>query len=253
MRLIPVLDLMGGRVVRGVAGQRDKYRPNSSCIVDGDAPVDTLSSLAELFEPDAFYVADLDGIRDGRPQTELLAALIALGEPLAIDAGIRTPEDAVELKAAGAAYVTIAGETIGHLDMVSEIVETIGSDCAVFSLDLMNGKPIGEATCGLSPRDILREVHDQGIRNLIVLDISSVGTNAGLTTTSLCHWMKQQHLAMHLWTGGGIRTIVDLQMMQAVGIDGVLIASALHDGRITPQSWKAFRDLSDDALRASDA
>ena len=61
-RIIPVMDLMRGQVVHGVAGQRNKYRPISSSLVDGANPLDVASAFQKLFGVEELYIADLDAI-----------------------------------------------------------------------------------------------------------------------------------------------------------------------------------------------
>lgn len=253
MRLIPVLDIMEGQVVRGMAGERHRYRPNTSCFVEGSDPFETLAAIGETFDPDLIYVADLDGIQHGRPQWDVLAGLLTEGPPCAVDAGVSSIAEALELKGLGVSQIVIGGETLPALDRLGEIVEAIGPESLVFSLDLLQGDPLGDAMQGHSPRDLVRLAHRLGVRQMIVLDLASVGMNSGPVTTSLCHWLRQQHLSMRLWTGGGVRSVDDLRVLSGVGIDGVLVASALHDGRITPEDWLNFKSLTDDALRASDA
>lgn len=253
MRLIPVLDIMDGQVVRGVAGDRDRYRPNTSCFVESSDPLATLSAINETFDPELIYVADLDGIRNRHPQWKLLERLVDAGPNFAVDSGAADVEEVMQLKELGVAQVVIGGESLPSLERLGEIVDAVGPDGVVFSLDLMNGVPLGIAMRGHSPRDAARLAHDAGIRHMIVLDLSSVGMNSGPVTTSLCRWLRQQQLPMRLWTGGGVRSIDDLRALSGAGIDGVLVASALHEGRITAEDWLAFNTLTDEALRASDA
>ena len=46
MKILPVIDLMGGQVVRGVAGRRDQYRPVVSRLTPSSAPLDVAGQLA---------------------------------------------------------------------------------------------------------------------------------------------------------------------------------------------------------------
>jgi phosphoribosylformimino-5-aminoimidazole carboxamide ribotide isomerase len=50
---------------------------------------------------------------------------------------------------------------------------------------------------------------------------------------------------LHLVTGGGVRDIADLTRLVELGVQGVLVASALHDGRITREDveWLAAGPL----------
>ena len=68
---------------------------------------------------------------------------------------------------------------------------------------------------------------------MIVLDIARVGTEAGLPTLPLCAEIRQTWPDTMIVTGGGIRGIDDLRRLDPAIVDGVLIASALHNGAIT--------------------
>ena len=66
MRVIPVMDLQGGQVVRGVAGQRDQYREVKSDLADPPRPAAIARALVDVFRFDEVYVADLDAIAVGQ-------------------------------------------------------------------------------------------------------------------------------------------------------------------------------------------
>src|SRR5947209_19648396 len=62
MQIIPVLDLMGGRVVRGVAGRRSEYRALTSALTASSKPLDVARAFRLHFGLATLYVADLDAI-----------------------------------------------------------------------------------------------------------------------------------------------------------------------------------------------
>ena len=64
MRVIPVIDLMGGHVVRGVAGERSRYRPVVSLLAQDAAPRSVAQAFAQRLGAREVYVADLDAISD---------------------------------------------------------------------------------------------------------------------------------------------------------------------------------------------
>ena len=66
-RIIPVLDVMGGVVVRAIGGRREEYRPIVSRLTDSTAPVEVANALLAATGAAEFYVADLDAIRFGIP------------------------------------------------------------------------------------------------------------------------------------------------------------------------------------------
>ena len=67
MQIIPVLDLLDSVVVRGVAGQRDEYRPVESSIAPSSNPVDVAIAFRETFGLNRLYIADLDAILRSEP------------------------------------------------------------------------------------------------------------------------------------------------------------------------------------------
>src|SRR5207248_953553 len=75
MRVIPVLDLMNGVVVRGVAGRRSEYRPLVSRLTMSCAPEDVVAALQTHFGFTEYYVADLDAIQGAEPAWAAFAKL----------------------------------------------------------------------------------------------------------------------------------------------------------------------------------
>src|SRR6185295_17714205 len=68
VKLVPVIDLAGGAVVRAVRGERENYRPIVSRLCEGHDPADIAIALATYCAADTLYVADLDAIRGGALQ-----------------------------------------------------------------------------------------------------------------------------------------------------------------------------------------
>ena len=63
MEIIPVLDILNGVVVRGVAGQRDRYRRVQSQLTSSCDPSVIMRALEGEFDLHRFYIADLDAIQ----------------------------------------------------------------------------------------------------------------------------------------------------------------------------------------------
>ncbi len=72
MRVIPVLDIMGGVVVRGVAGRRSEYRPIESSLCSSCDPPVVARAIVERFGLAEFYIADLDAISGAEPAWNVL-------------------------------------------------------------------------------------------------------------------------------------------------------------------------------------
>jgi phosphoribosylformimino-5-aminoimidazole carboxamide ribotide isomerase len=235
MRIIPVLDLMNGRVVRGVAGRRDEYRPIESRIVGGHDPASVACALRDQFGLAELYVADLDAIRTDRVQWDVLRGLLRIDCRLLVDAGIRDAARARELQNAGVHRIVAAQETLPAPEALRSILNTAGPERVIFSLDLQNSRLLGRGeswrTCGALER--AQEAAECGARSLIVLDLAGVGMSGGVATLELCRQIRRALPETELITGGGVRGLDDLMRLRDAGVDAVLVASALHDGSLS--------------------
>ncbi|MEZ6045283.1 MAG: HisA/HisF-related TIM barrel protein [Planctomycetaceae bacterium] len=235
MKLIPVLDLKNGVIVRGIAGNREAYQPIQSQLCSQADPLAVATSIQNHFGLSQFYLADLDAIAGNHLNRETYKLLASSGFTIDVDAGVTQLDTIFELFQAGVNRVIIALETLPSRDFLKIALGEFGTDRVLFSLDLRNGLPITGIPdwATESPLQIAREVVNLGISNLIVLDISAVGTGAGLTTSHLCHEIADQFPQLELISGGGIRTAEEIrELAEQKYLSGLLVASALHDGSI---------------------
>ncbi len=238
MTLLPVLDLMGGEIVRGVAGRRDEYRPVVSQLTTSAEPLAVARAFREHFGLSELYLADLDAIRGDEPALSVYHALQSDGFRLWIDAGLRTARDVITkmLVVANIANVVVGLESVAGPTEVARIARRVGADRIVLSLDMKAGQSIvdDDAWPSREPYRIAEHaIVNLGIRRLIVLDLASVGVGQGVTTLDLCARIRRENPRIELTAGGGVRGFDDLLLMRSAGIDNVLVASALHDGRLT--------------------
>lgn len=246
MRVVPVLDIQHGVAVHGVAGQRDQYRPVATQLVASSRPIDIARAWRMNFGFRELYLADLTAIAGGLFDVATYQALLAAEWHLWLDAGINDWGRCSELlKLLDAArtqcHIIVALESLPSLRELKRIAESCDTRQLVFSLDLFNGQiwNASEAWLRLTPTQVASEVAALGIPSLIVLDVASVGTSSGPSTLSLCEAIRQTHPELHLLGGGGVRDVADLARFAAAGCNGVLVATALHDGRITAAQLRA--------------
>lgn len=234
MRIIPVIDLMNGLVVRGVAGRREEYRPIVSQIAREPTPRAVAAAFAEQFGLREVYVADLDAIGGQLPNLAAYEEIAACGLTPWIDAGLATTTQAEQL-GSGASSIISGLESLRSPDELARIVAGCGADRIVFSLDLKSGQPITQIPQWqtLAPDQIAEAVIERDIRRMIVLDLADVGVARGAGTLDLVRRLRAAYPWLEITAGGGVRGIDDLQQMAAAGCDAALVASALHDGRIT--------------------
>ena len=237
MPVLPVIDLLGGQAVRGVAGRREEYRPVVSRLTDSAEPLAVAGALREHFGFDELYVADLDAIAGQPPALATYRAWHDAGFRLWVDAGLRRADDAQPLVAAGVSSVIAGLESIAGPSVLAELHESLG-ERLIFSLDLKGGRPLGrvEAWPSFEPWDIASDAVGLGVRRLLVLDLARVGMGEGAGTDALCTRLRAAHPTLQLIAGGGVRGADDVRRLYNCGVDYVLVASALHDGRLSPEA-----------------
>src|SRR5262245_15013390 len=102
MDILPVLDLLNGVIVRGVAGKREEYRPVVSRLADSPDGLSVARAFRDQLGLTRVYLADLDAILHQRPNRKTYEALAEDGFELLVDAGLRNIESAESVLAAGA-------------------------------------------------------------------------------------------------------------------------------------------------------
>jgi phosphoribosylformimino-5-aminoimidazole carboxamide ribotide isomerase len=240
MRVVPVLDVMHGEVVRGAGGRRHEYRPIVSRLTPSSRPLDVANALASHFGCREYYVADLGAILGGEPAWPLYAALHEQGFRLWADAGIRRLERAGQLADAGIDRIVVGLETVAGPVELAKMTEAFGKRI-MFSLDLHQGEPLGNRDAWRAgrvnaPVDAA-SLADQGVRlgvrHLLVLDLACVGCDSGTGTGDLCTYLCTKYPDVSISVGGGVRHRGDLEELRNCGVQAALVASALHDGRMT--------------------
>jgi phosphoribosylformimino-5-aminoimidazole carboxamide ribotide isomerase len=234
MKILPVLDVMNGQVVRGVAGRRHEYRPIVSKLTQSTDPCHIAVAFRDHFGFEEIYLADLDAIAGKPAALGLYDDLQRRGFRLWVDAGLRTGDDAVPLLAQGVGSIVAGLETLAGPAVLAELLERVSPGRLVFSLDLKAGQPLGDLSkwpardgAGLAETALAL-----GIRRLLVLDLTRVGLGAGVGTELLCAALRRRHPELEITTGGGVRNDEDLEGLRLCGVNYALVASALHDGRI---------------------
>lgn len=227
-RIIPVIDVLSGRVVRAVGGRRDLYEPARSRLTDSTEPIIVAEALLQAAGANELYVADLDSIQGHRPNLKWLRPLAERGVKVMVDAGIRLAADGIPVAASGAAI--IAGtETLHDYSELGKLIEAWGASRVLLSLDLRNGQAIGLER---DPLEAVKRAADLGVTRFIVLELARVGTGLGPGTEDLCRTIRDRYPTIEVIAGGGVRNSSDVDALLAAGVNAVLVATALHDRAI---------------------
>jgi phosphoribosylformimino-5-aminoimidazole carboxamide ribotide isomerase len=240
LKVIPVIDILNGVAVHAVRGKRKEYMPLKSVLCQSSVPLDVAYAFRNIGFSE-LYVADLDAITRQTPNYQIIQEIANLtGLKLMVDAGLTSLEEAKKILACHASKVIIGTETLNSKTFVSQAIQTLGSSRVMVSLDLKGEKvlvKLGFDGCK-NAMCLLKDFEGMGVSEFIVLDLSRVGSGEGVNVSFLKDIIKS--LSAHIYVGGGVRSIADLVELKNLGIHSVLLATALHEGKITvPELKKA--------------
>jgi len=169
MQVLPVMDLMRGEVVRGVAGQRESYRPIQSQLSQASTPPAVAEAFHRSLGLSEVYLADLDAIGGGEPDWDIYRAVAGCGVKLWVDAGLVDAGQAFALLEFDPHGAVISGvvaglETASGPKAVEEMLRAVGKGRLVFSLDMQAGRPLASSSqWGSDPVAIAEQVIAMGV------------------------------------------------------------------------------------------
>ncbi len=224
MKVVPVIDLMGGTVVRARLGMRSAYAPIITPLARTSKPADVVAGFLAVYPFETIYVADLDSILRSGTHADTIDELTAAfpGVTFWVDAGCRTTGEArARLDRHVRENLVLGAESLESLDPLRQLGEDPG---IVLSLDF-------DAERFLGPEALL-EAPELWPHRIIVMTLARVGSNGGPDLDRLAA-VRRLAPASKLYAAGGVRNASDLGMLASAGASGVLVASALHEGRLT--------------------
>jgi phosphoribosylformimino-5-aminoimidazole carboxamide ribotide isomerase len=224
IEVIPVIDLRGGLVVRARQGLRQSYAPIVTPLARSSAPCDVISGLLTVHPFRTIYIADLDRI-EKRGSHERCLDLLSTAFPAVtfwVDAGVRDSAEARSwLTRHGRAHLVLGTESLESLGVLEDLA---AAGRTVLSLDYHGDSFLGPSEVCDAPQLWPARV--------IVMSLTRIGGNSGPDMDRLGD-IKRRAPHIMLYAAGGLRGSSDLVQLKQAGISGVLVASALHDGRLT--------------------
>jgi phosphoribosylformimino-5-aminoimidazole carboxamide ribotide isomerase len=227
---IPVIDLMGGQVVRARMGDRASYRPLESPLSPTSDAIDVVRGLLEIFPFPTLYVADLDAIQGGGDNRQTLHRIRAEFPSLRmwVDNGAADVSALHALIGADLGTPVIGSESQRDSKLIAQHRNSMR---IVLSLDFR-----GDAFQG--PREILAEPALWPER-VIVMTLARVGSGAGADLARLAA-IRSIAENREIYAAGGVRNAADLRALKETGVSGALIATALHERQIVRSDLEAI-------------
>jgi phosphoribosylformimino-5-aminoimidazole carboxamide ribotide isomerase len=233
-RVIPVLDIKEGVVVHAVRGERDRYMPIKSVLCKSAKPLDVALALRRIFNFRELYIADIDSITGSGDNYDVISEIVRSAEfdSVIVDAGIDSVEDAKELFNVGVDKAIVATETLSSLDRLDALLSRFGSGRLVLSMDFCDNRmvsPCGDLA-GIDPIGAVEIFNKYAFEEAIFIDLARVGSELGFDIGTISRMVDKAR--MQVIVGGGARNVRDVLLLKRVGAAGVLIATALHKGRV---------------------
>lgn len=226
MNIIPVLDIKAGNVVHARGGDRSSYAPIETPLSPTSDPIDVTRGLLGLHPFASLYIADLDAITGGGRNHDTICALRHTFPSLElwVDDGASTPKATAALAAMGNVRPVVGSETLGRIDDLTAIVEATPAEI-VLSLDFARDAFLG-------PDELLREC-EAWPPTVIAMTLAAVGSRAGPDLGRVAE-VHSRRPDVRIIAAGGVRGRADLVALGEAGASGALVATALHNGTLTP-------------------
>ena len=232
IRVIPCLDVDGGRVVKGV---------NFTNLRDAGDPVALARAYGEQGADEVTFL-DISASADGRATTYEMVRRTAetVFIPLCVGGGVRGVDDVDRLLRTGADKIGINTGAITRPEAIDEIAARFGNQVVVLSLDARReaGQPSGfgvtthggRTSAGLDAIEWAKEAVDRGAGEILLNSMDADGTTSGFDVEMI--EAVRAVVDVPLIASGGAGTVEHFVDAARAGADAVLAASVFHYGTL---------------------
>ncbi len=229
MRIVPAIDLIGGKAVRLLHGDYNKVT-----VYDND-PL----AVAKRFAASGaewLHAVDLEGARDG--DTPNIATVSALaresGMKVEIGGGIRSLETAKRYLDAGVERVILGTAAVTDPDMLDSCLRECEGRVVV-GVDLRGEAVAIKGWLEEAPMkrdDFFDLMAGKGVRDFIVTDISRDGAMKG-TNVALYEYLCKKFTGCNIVASGGVSSYDDIEALAKIeGLWGAIVGKACYTGAI---------------------
>ena len=237
MRIIPAIDILGGKCVRLRQGSFSERT-----IYDRD-PLDVALELEDNGVK-YLHLVDLDGAREKKVLNHKILEKIASRTNLSIDfgGGIRSDNDLRIAFESGALQITAGSIAVTSPETVIMWLQKYGNGKIILGADSRDRRIAVEGWQEDSGKDIISFISEyaaNGIRYAICTDVNKDGLMKG-PSTGLYREILDKVRGLGLIASGGISSTGDISDLSEAGCEGAIIGKALFEGKI---KLKELRDL----------
>jgi imidazole glycerol-phosphate synthase subunit HisF len=239
-RIIPCLDVAGGRVMKGV---------HFTALRDAGDPVEQATRY-DADGADELVFLDISASPEARQTTLEMVGRVAeaLFIPFTVGGGIRTVADAGATLRAGADKVSVNTAAVRDPSLVSRLAESFGSQCVVTAVDvrrsdgrlavMVNG---GREETALEAIDWVRRLESMGAGEILLTSMDRDGTGEGYDLPLVR--LAADAVSIPVIASGGAGKLEHLAEAIEAGAHGVLAATIFHyQGSSLPEARAYLRE-----------
>ena len=237
IEIIPAIDLIDGKCQR---------------LQQGDFQWKTVypwepRELAGIFYKKGFrrlHLVDLEGAEKKHLVHTGVLRSITQSTGLSVDygGGVRGDSDIREILEAGADYVTIGSLAVQKPALLLSWMESFGADRFILAADIREGKLTTHAWKDASDQDVddlIETLLPYGLSRVLCTDISRDGMLQGIDR-GFYDRLRNRFPDLRIIASGGVTSIDDLKILEAVGIDATVVGKAIFEGMLDLDELIAF-------------
>jgi phosphoribosylformimino-5-aminoimidazole carboxamide ribotide isomerase len=224
MRILPAIDLLGGKAVRLHQGRYDQVT-----VFSDDPP-----AVARAFREhvDLLHVVDLEGAKEGRPvQSDLVRKI---GGPIQIGGGVRTRETFDAYLALGARRVVLGTAAVQDQALVRALASA-HPHVVVLAVDAKDGFVATHGWTNVSTVraiDVVRALADVPIGAVLYTDVARDGTATGPNVPATAELAAASPFPVI--ASGGVGTRAHLEALSKIeNVESAIVGRALYDGSLS--------------------
>ena len=237
--VIPAIDIIDGKCVRLSEGDYARVSQYSANPLE----------VAKQFENAGvkrLHVVDLDGAKNGATSNLKVLETIAGATQLEIDfgGGITTTSLLENVLSAGAKYVTVGSIAAKHPDVFESWITRYGPERFFVGADVRETKIAVKGWLEQTEIDVfdfLRSMMDKRLHYFFCTDISKDGMLQGPSLDLYRHIIARLP-GIRLVASGGVSSVADIEMLDAVGCESVILGKAFYEGKVTLKDISRFQN-----------